>query len=472
LKPEGPEDAGRSKGARTEGVKTLLGDPRRAVIRLAIPMMVAMSVQTSYNFVDAIWVAGLGPDALAAVGFVFPFFFMATALSAGLGIGSGSAISRRIGAQDKAGADNVGVHTIVIMLLVSAILTVPFLVFARTMFVGIGAGRTVDLATSYARIIFAGIVIIFFNNIAGALLRGEGDARRSMYAIVLGAAANVVLDPIFIYSMGLGVAGAAWATIISMALTFALLSFWIFVRKDTYVSFRFRDFRPDRSITADILRVGIPASFIQLEMSFMMLVMNFVTVNVGGTDGVAIFAGGWRVVTLGTMPLMGISTAVVSISGASYGAREYLKLDTSYMYAIRMGLIIETSVAVVVFLFAPQITALFTMTEEAARIRDGFVVFLRTACIFFPGVAFGMFSSAMFQGIGRGIYALVLTTLRTLALTPVLAMVFAVALNRGLPGVWQGIVIGNLTGSAIGFAWGKTHINGLIRAARPGDAQR
>jgi len=173
------------------------------------------------------------------------------------------------------------------------------------------------------------------------------------------------------------------------------------------------------------------------------------------------------------MPLIGISTAVVSISGASYGAREYAKLDTAYMYAIRMGLIIETSVAIVVFVFAPQITALFTMAEEAARIRDGFVVFLRTACIFFPGVAFGMFSSAMFQGIGRGIYALVVTTLRTLALSPGLAILFAVALDAGLPGVWRGIVVGNLIGSAIGFAWGRTHIKGLIRSARPvADAQR
>jgi len=464
---------GTGRAPNTEGVKTLLGDPRGAVIRLALPMIVAMSVQTSYNFVDAIWVAGLGPDALAAVGFVFPFFFMATALSAGLGIGGGSAVSRRIGARDKEGADNVAVHSIVIMLLVSTTLTVPFILFARTMFVGIGAGTTADMAVSYARIIFGGIVIIFFNNIVGALLRAEGDAKRSMYAIVLGAGTNAVLDPIFIYSMGFGVAGAAWATVVSMALTFALLSFWIFVRKDTYVSFRFHRFRIDRSILADILRVGIPASFIQLEMSFMMLIMNIITVNVGGTDGVAIFAGGWRVVTLGTMPLMGISTAVVSISGASFGARDYKKLDAAYMYAIKIGLVIETSIAVATFVLAPQITALFTMAEEAGRIREGFVLFLRTACIFYPGVAFGMFSSAMFQGIGRGVYALVVTSLRTLALSPVLATVFAIVLGAGLPGVWRGVAAGNLTGSAIGYAWAKTHIRGLIRSSRPlPEAQR
>ncbi len=428
-------------------------------------MMIAMSVQTLYNFVDAIWVSGLGPDSLAAVGFVFPFFFMATALSAGLGIGSASAISRRIGAHDKAGVDNVAVHTILVMLLVSSSLTVPFLVFARAMFTGIGAGRTVDMAVSYARIIFGAITIIFFNNIAGAMLRGEGDARRSMYAIVFGAVVNVILDPIFIYTLGLGVAGAAWATVISMSLTSMLLSSWLFIRRNTYVSIRLSGFRFDASILRDVLRVGLPASIIQLEMSIMMLIMNIITVSVGGTDGVAIFAAGWRVVTLGTMPLLGISTAVVSISGASFGARDYLKLDTAYMYAIRIGLAIEVCVAAFTFLFAPHITALFTMSEEAWRIREGLIVFLRTVCIFYPGVAFGMFSSAMFQGIGRGLYALIITSLRTVVLSPALGIAFSSILGSGLPGVWQGIVVANLIGSAIGFAWGKRHIETLKRTA-------
>ena len=88
---------------QTEGVKTLLGEPRKAIIKLALPMIAAMSVQTIYNFVDAIWVSGLGADALSAVGFFFPFFFMTMAMGRGLGLGGGSAISRRIGARDKIG---------------------------------------------------------------------------------------------------------------------------------------------------------------------------------------------------------------------------------------------------------------------------------------------------------------------------------------------------------------------------------
>src|SRR6056297_3240940 len=92
---------------QTEGVKTLLGEPKKAVMKLAVPMILAMLIQTIYNLADALWVSGLGADALAAVGFVFPFFMMIMALGTGIGLGSGSAISRKIGAEDKTGADNV-----------------------------------------------------------------------------------------------------------------------------------------------------------------------------------------------------------------------------------------------------------------------------------------------------------------------------------------------------------------------------
>ncbi|MBU7036221.1 MAG: MATE family efflux transporter, partial [Theionarchaea archaeon] len=126
-----------------------MGDPKKAIIRLSLPMMVAMSIQTIYNIVDAIWVSGLGADALSAVGFFFPFFFMMNAIATGIGIGGGSAISRRIGAKDKKGADTVASHTIVIMLLAAVAFAVPFFIFARDIFSAMGAGDITDSATQY-----------------------------------------------------------------------------------------------------------------------------------------------------------------------------------------------------------------------------------------------------------------------------------------------------------------------------------
>ena len=451
---------------QTEGVKTLLDEPKKAIIRLALPMIVAMSVQTIYNFVDAIWVSGLGADALSAVGFFFPFFFMTMAIATGIGLGGGSAISRRIGARDKRGADNVAVHTVVIMFLAAVFLTVPLFIFAEKIFTLLGAGRTLAMAVSYARIMFVGTLIIFFANIANAILRSEGDVKRAMFAMVLGAVINIVLDPIFIYTFGLGVAGAAWATILSFSVTSLLLFNWLFFKKNSYVSFSFRKFRFKRDIVRDILRVGLPASAQQLSMSFTMLFINLILVRVAGTDGVAIYTIGWRVATIATLPLLGIATAVVSVSGAAFGQGAFKKLNITLMHALKIGVTIEVIVGIGVFFLAPQITAVFTRAQGATRIASDLVVFLRIMCFFYLATAFGMFSSSIFQGIGKGINALIATIVRSIALTLLFSILFAIILKMGLIGVWLGIALGNTIGSTVAFLWVKSYIRGLSATMR------
>ena len=247
--------------ATTKGVDTLLGNPKRAIIKLSLPMIVAMSVHTLYSFVDGLWVAGLGPEALSAVGFTFPFFFMLMALAAGIGTGGAAALSRMIGARDKQGADAVATHTMVLMLIGSLIVALPFFIFAPSIFLHLGAGPVAELAGHYARIIFAGTLLIFFGQVAAALLRGEGDVKRAMVVMMISSGLNIILDPIFIYLLGLGVAGAAWATLVSICFSSGFLFYVYFIKRDTFVDIRLRGFRFRRVILADIMRVGIPASF-------------------------------------------------------------------------------------------------------------------------------------------------------------------------------------------------------------------
>ncbi|UCD14732.1 MAG: MATE family efflux transporter [Thermoplasmatales archaeon] len=425
-------------------------------------MIVAMSVHTIYNLADAIWVSGLGTDALAAVGFVYPFFFTAMALSTGLGMGGGSAISRRIGAKDKKGADNVAVHTIMIMILASVVFSIPLFIFARDIFVLIGAAGTTGMATVYARIIFAGSIITFFSFIANAILRAEGDAKRAMYAMLLGAGLNIILDPIFIYTLKLGVAGAAWATLLSLSISSIILAYWLFFKKSTYVSFVFRGFKFNKNIIKDILKVGLPASILQLSMSFTMLIITIIIAKVtGSTDGVAVYTAGWRIATIAILPLLGIATAVVSVTGAAYGARKIDKLNMALMYAIKIGLIIEIIMAISTFVLAPFITVVFTQAEDTARIAEDLTTFLRIVCLYYPGVAFGMLSSSLFQGTGKGINALMVTIFRTLILTVPLALIFSTIFQLGLVGIWMGIVAGNVTGSLTAFTWAKIYIHKL-----------
>lgn len=448
---------------QTEGVKALLGDPKKAIIRLSWPMIIAMTVQTLYNLVDAIWVSGLGPDALAAVGFVFPLLFMGTALATGLGIGGGSAISRKIGAKDKKGADNAAVHTMIIMFILAILYTIPLFVYADDIFRAIGAGRTTATAAVYARIMYSASIIGFFSFIANAILRSEGDAKRAMLAMILGGILNVILDPIFIYFLNLGVPGAAWASVISMSVSALLLFYWLFLKRDTYVTFGFHGFHFQRAIIKDILLVGLPASVMQLSMSIMMFMMNIIIERVGGIDGIAVFSAGWRVATMASMPLLGMATAVVSVTGAAYGARAYKKIDIAFSYSLKIGIVIETSIAILTFVFAPAITAAFTQAEDTARLKESIITFLRIICLYYPITAFGMLSSSTFQGVGKGIYSLFATVLRTIVLIVPLAWLFAVTLNWGLVGAWWGLVLANIIGGLVSFVWMKIYVHELIK---------
>jgi len=161
------------------------------------------------------------------------------------------------------------------------------------------------------------------------------------------------------------------------------------------------------------------------------------------------------------LPLLGIATAVVSVTGAAYGAGDVNKLNSSFLYAVKIGVIIEALAALFTFVFAPQITAVFARTEDMVRVADDITELLRIMAIFSPGVAFGMFSSAMFQGTGKGTNALIVTIVRTLILGTPLSAIFAISFDWGLPGVWWGMVVGNILGSILAFSWANIYIRRL-----------
>jgi len=455
--------AGYAGKTETAGVKTLQGDPKKAIVKLSIPMIIAMSVQTIYSLVDTYWVSGLGADALAAMGFVFPFFFISMALSNGIGIGGGAAISRMIGARNKTGADNVAVHTIIIIILLSIAFTIPFYLFAPQLFTLAGAGKTTGLAVAYSRAIFLGSIVIFFSNVANAILRSEGDSKRAMQAMIVGAVLNVILDPIFIYPLKMGIAGAAWATVLSIGISSLMMANWLFFRKDTYVTFNFKDFHFDKNIVKEIVDVAFPASAQQLSMSLSMLFLNSIIVLVSSTDGVAVYATGWRVATIAMAPLIGMSTAVISVTGAAIGARDYIKAKAALSYSTKLGFLIECVIGAIMFIFATQIAFVFTRSEGGAHITNDLSHFIRVMCLFYPTAALGFFSSSFFQGAGRGMSSLIATLLRTIVFTPLFAALLAFTFNMGQEGAWWGMVIGNGIGSLLMYVWAGYFLRALLR---------
>ncbi len=443
-------------------VRMLLGDPKKAILKLAIPIIIGGMVQTLYNFVDGIWVSGLGQDALAAVGIFMPFIMILSALAMGIGVGGSSAISRAIGAKNRERAGNIGDHTIIVGSLIGIIAGFSIFPFLNFIFLGMGATpKTANLATQYGQIIILGSPFIFLSNLGSAILRGEGDTKRAMYVMIISSILNMVLDPFFIYTLSMGVVGAAIATVISIILSASVIMYWLIVKKDTYVQLRLRYFKMKKDIIKEIFKVGLPSSLSQISMSFTMIILNTIVIMAGGDYGMAIFSGGWRIVMLAIVPLMGFAAAVTAVTGAAYGARNIENLKIGYYYAVKIGTIVGLMTGVLIGVFAPQFTYLFTYSKSSSHLAPGIIDFLHYTVLYFPGVASGMLTSSMFRGIGKGTYSLAQTLLRTLILQIIFAYFIGIYLTLGLRGIWIGIVLANLTASIFAFFWGRSVVKRL-----------
>jgi len=457
LSHEVPEDA-----KIKEGVALLMGDPKKAILKLSGPMIVAMLLMSTYNIVNAIWVAGLGSDALAAVGFVTPLFMILMGGASGLGAGVASVISRRIGAKDKAGADNAASHAIVMTIVLSAVLTVPLILLTEPIVILFGAGETTALATAYGQVIFLGMFLILFTNIGYAILRAEGDTKRAMYAMAASSILNMVLDPLLIYTAGMGIAGAAWGMVISLAMVSCVMLYWLVFQKDTYVTLSFRSFAWHGRTIRDILGVGLPASVEFFLMSIIAIFINGLLVITAGTDAVAVYTAGWRVIFFAIIPLVGISTSLISVAGAAYGARMFGKIRVAHTFSVMFGVGIALVTSIVTFLFAHQIAMIFSYSADSAHLMPEIALFLATMCLFYPFVPPGIMSGSIFQATGKGLTSLAITLMRNLLFIAVFTYLFGIVLGYGEHGVWWGIVAGDIIGGTVAFVWARYYIARLI----------
>jgi len=433
-------------------------------------MILAMALNSLYTIVDRIWVSGLGPAALTATGFFFPVMMLMVAFAVGLGIGGGSTVSRRIGARDQQGASNASTQTIIISLIVAVFFTIILLIFAPHLFRLMAASNeaaqpsVIDMTLTYANIMFIGTVFLFFSNIGNSLLRSEGNANHAMIAISIGVILNVGLDPLFIYIFKMGIAGAAWATVISQFISCLLIAYWLFLKKQSYMSFSFKGFSFERRNLAEILRVGIPSIIMQSSMSLMMFLITIILNYLDPLKGVAVFNAGWSIVTFATLPLLGMGTAVTSVSGAAYGARQFEKFFTIHRFAAGFGLLIEILISLLVFLAAPFISFIFTWSPETKDLASDIEGFLKVIWVFFPAMAGGITSSSFFQGVGKGLHSLVITLLRTLLFAVPLAYLLGVVFKMGPNGVYLGMIAASWLSSIIAFSWVSLYIKHCLKS--------
>ena len=439
-----------------KNVELMRGNPETAVKKLAIPIMISMLLTASYNIIDGIWVAGLGQAAIAGIGFVTPIFMILNGVSVGLGNGATSSISRFVGAKNHEGANKSAAHALLIFLVASIFLTVILLFIQEPLLRTYGAsGQNLAEGLKYGTPLFLGLIAFMFGNGGSGILRGEGDMKRAMYAMIVSVTLNAILDPMFIYILGFGSAGASMVTIFSALGSASVMLYWFLIKKDTYVDVNLREFKFESKIAKDILKVGIPAS---MDMFMMPVAVSLYLVfisTIGGEYGIASFTSGQRLYLFAIMPLTAIGSAVSAVSGSAYGAKNGDYLSRAHLYGVKFGIAFGTAVTIILVAFAPQLATLFAYTEETAVLVPEITRFLRIASLCLPLTGAGMTSSFLYQGMGNGTMSLMWTIIREVIFTVTATYTLGIVLGWGLVGIWTGLATGRILASILNFAFAR-----------------
>ena len=451
---------------KSKNIEMITGDPKKAIVKLALPMMLSMLLIMLYNIADSIWVAGLGADALAAVGFITPLFMVLVGLGNGIGAGANSLIARYIGAGNIKQANNAALHGILLSIVISVIFTIIIEVFMVPILQFMGAGETIQYAMDYSYIIFGFLFVFVYSGVASAIFRSEGDMRRATIAIAVTAIMNIILDPVFIYVLNFGISGAAWATVISAILSCLVMSYWIWGKKDLYLDLSLKNFNYQTQMITDNLQVAIPSTLESLVFSMLAIIINSLLVMAADTTAVAVYTASMRIVQLSMIPLIGLGTAVLTVCGVAFGARNYTNLKTAHSYAIKLGFAISILLGAAMFIFSSQIAAVFSYTEASASLSPQIAQAISVLSLFVLAIPHGMMSSMMFQGVGKGFYSLLITLLRSLILETVFAYIFCFIFGWGVTGIYSGVIVGCFVGGTVGYIWAKIFISRFKKYAK------
>ena len=449
---------------KNENIEMITGDPKKAINKLSLPIIGSMFLIFANNIIDSIWVAGLGAEPLAALGYITPLFMILVGFGNGIGAGGNSLISRFIGAEDRVSANNAAIHNLILSFIVSIIISIIFLIFMKPMLNMMGASSVINYAMDYGFIIFVFTFAILMPPIVGGAFRAEGDIKRATLPIATAAIINMILDPIFIYTLGMGIKGAALATALGPLISLFLMFYWIFIKKDTYLSYNFKDFHNDLKMYKDILVVGIPASLEQLVLSVLTIFVNYMLTIVSGPVSVAVYTAGWRIINIGMLPAIGVGTAAISVAGVAFGAKKYENLRVTARYAVKVALIASIIVCIILNVFSNQIAFIFSYSENSAQLEPLIASFLQIMCLFILYVPFGASAGNVFQGVGKGTISFILTSFREFIIVLIFAYLLGFTFNMGEFGIYCGMLLGGGIGSLICYACIELYINKLIRS--------
>ena len=393
----------------------------RLVVSMSWPIMLSMLMQAVYNLVDSIYVTRVSENAFLALSYAYPIQTLMIAFCVGCGVGFSAMLSRRLGEQKPKEANETVWHGF-LLFLGCWLLFLAFGLLAAGAYLR-ACTPTPEVAkqgTDYLRVCCCLSFGMCMQFLTERLLQTTGHPAGFMIVQGSGAVLNIVLDPVFIFGLDMGVAGAAVATVIGQ-ISGACIGFFLLWRIRREFSVSFRGFRPSGALSGEMLRIAAPAVVMQSLSSFMSLGLNQL-LTLWSQTGVFVLGVYFKIQTFVFMPIFGVSNGLIPILSYNYGARSPGRITRSIRFSLALAVGIGLGGAVLLCLAAsPLLRYCFQAGEQAAAMG---VPALRMTALAFPVAAVSIILSASFQSLGRSTLSLLVSLLRQIVLLLPIAALF------------------------------------------------
>jgi putative MATE family efflux protein len=412
----------------------------RAILLLAIPMVLEMVMESIFAVVDVFFVAKLGADAVATVGLTESMLTLIYAIAMGIGIGGMATVARRIGEEDSDGAARAAVQSIILGIALSVVIAVAGVSLAPTLLAAMGGSPSViEHGTTFMRVMFAGNVSIILLFVVNSIFRGAGDAAVAMRVLGLANLINIILGPCLIFGVGpfpeLGVTGAAVATTIGRTVG-ALFALWLLFRPGGQVTVGRRHLRLDPDLMKRVVRLSASGAF-QVFIGMASWVGLVRIISTFGSNAIAGYTIAIRVVTFALLPSFGMSNAAATMVGQALGAEKPDRAERAVWRAGLFNLFFLGATGAAFVILARPIAGIFTDDVTVLPFASDC---LRIIACGFPLYAYGMVFTQSFNGAGDTSTPTIINLAIFWATEIPLAYLLAITFGLGPHGVFLAIL--------------------------------
>lgn len=425
----------------------LNGNLVKAILMLAIPVMINSFIQSMYNLTDTYWLGKIGTDSQAAITLVSPF--QNILINFGMGITTAGAIliSQYLGAKQDKQANSMANHICVCSIVFSVVCAAFCWLTTPSIIRWLGAeGIIYTYGLSYIRIVVLDLPFLFMINLFTAVQQAQGDTVRPLLLNILGVSINLALDPLFLIVFEWGIAGAAMATLIAK-IPSAIIAFYLLHRKGQLIRITLKDFHFEKNKMLSIIKVGLPTAIGGSTMQFGFLLMTK-NVNAYGASAITAYGIGNKINSIITMPANGIGSAISTIVGQNFGAGNLKRTDKAYHIALRIGAVFLFICGMILsrrFVAEPMVR-FFTTDENVVPLATDFLSIMAMCCW---TNAFYNVTQGLFQGSGHTLITMGVDATRIWVFRFLVLWICQTFFNMGVESVWYAVVVSNASSALI-----------------------